>query len=156
MMHKKLSHRKATLDDLNAIVELLLDDELGLTREKSSEVLDKAYINAFHLIDADPHQYLMLVEYENNVVGTCHLTMIPSLTFVGSMRMEIEAVRIAKQYRGQACGAWMINTAIAYGRSRGAKIVQLTSNKKRTRAISFYENLGLQATHQGLKMYLNE
>lgn len=155
-MHETLSYRRAVLEDLNKIVDMLIDDELGLTREKSSEVIDQAYLDAFHQIDTDPHQYLMLVECEGEAVGTCHLTFIPSLSFTGSMRMEIEAVRIARTYRGQAVGAWMIEQAVAYGRSKNAKIIQLTSNKQRTRAIAFYESVGFKPTHEGMKMYLDD
>jgi ribosomal protein S18 acetylase RimI-like enzyme len=60
--------------------------------------------------------------------------MIPSLTFQGSMRLQIEAVRVKKQFRGQDIGKWMIAQAINYGKARGAKMIQLTTNKKRSDA----------------------
>ena len=41
----------------------------------------------------------MLVEIESKVVAMCQLTTIPYLIFGGSLRMQIETVRVAKQYR---------------------------------------------------------
>jgi len=42
-MSQQLKHRKATIDDLNKIVELLLEDELGQTREHLDIELDQHY-----------------------------------------------------------------------------------------------------------------
>ena len=108
------------------IIALLFEDELGQLRESRSDKLKKCYIDAFYKIEADQNQYLMVVEIDNEIVGTLHLTIIPSLTFQGSTRMQIEAVRIAEKYRGQKIGGWMINEAIIYGKSRDATIIQLT------------------------------
>ena len=149
-----LTHRKATINDLRAIVRLLLEDELGRTRERLEQEIDQRYINAFHRIDADPNQYVMVVELNSEIVGTCHLTLIPSLTFIGSTRLQIEAVRMSEKYRGRRVGEWMINAAIEHAKSHGALIIQLTTNKKRARAKKFYKNLGFEPTHEGMKLYL--
>ena len=98
----------------------------------------------------------MVVNIDEVIVATCHLSIIHSLTFKGSTRMQLEAVRVAKKYRNQKIGEWLINSAIRYGQSRGASIIQLTTNKKRLRAKKFYENLGFKGSHEGMKMYLRE
>jgi ribosomal protein S18 acetylase RimI-like enzyme len=149
-----LIQRKAKIDDLKDIVSLLVQDELGENREQQLDELDQLYIDAFRKINTDPNQYLMVVELEDKIVGTCHFTIIPSLTFIGSTRMQIEAVRIHANFRGQQIGEWMINEAIDYGKNQGAKIIQLTTNKQRKDALRFYENLGFKATHEGMKLYL--
>jgi len=155
-MNKNLSHRRATINDVGIIVNLLLEDELGKTRESTNATLDQRYIDAFHKIDIDQNQYLMLVEKENMIVGTCHLTIMPSLTFSGKTRMQIEAVRILEKYRGHKIGEWMMQAAISYGKAKGVSIVQLTTNKKRIKARKFYESLGFEASHEGMKLYLSE
>ncbi len=155
-MKAKLKHRKAKQSDLKTIISLLLQDELGKIREESSDEGNSRYLEAFEKINADPNQYLMIVELAEEIVGTCHLTIMPSLTFVGSARMQIEAVRVGEQYRGQKIGEWMIQQAISYGKLRGASIFQLTSNKSRGQAIKFYEKLGFESTHEGMKLYIEE
>jgi N-acetylglutamate synthase-like GNAT family acetyltransferase len=150
-MTNNLTYRKASSLDLRHIVELLIEDELGQGREHLGDELDHRYIKAFEFIDADPNQYLMVVEMDGKIVGTCHLTIMPSMTFTGSTRMQIEAVRISSAMRGQKIGQWMIERAFEYAKERDASIIQLTTNKKRPRAKSFYEGLGFEATHEGMK-----
>ncbi len=166
MSQDTFTHRKAMLGDLETIIHLLTDDKLGKTRETITKQLDKRYIEAFHKITADPNQYLMVVEQNNKVrpiskqvrliVGTCHLTIMPSLTFTGSTRMQIEAVRINSKFRNLDIGTWMINAAIEYSKKHGVSIIQLTTNKKRLAAKQFYENLGFETTHEGMKLYLKK
>lgn len=153
-MTTQLTHRKATIHDLRAIIHLLLDDTLGKTREQLGNTIDKRYIEAFHRIEADPNQYLMVVTLDNEIVGTCHLTIMPSLTFTGSTRMQIEAVRVSPAHRGQKIGEWMMNAAIDFAKSNHISMIQLTTNKQRPRAKKFYERLGFEATHEGMKLYL--
>lgn len=153
-MIQSLTYRRAVINDLEQIVNLLLEDELSQTRESKSVELNQNYVDAFHRIDADPNQYLMVVEGDGKIVATCHLTIMPSLTFTGSTRMQIEAVRVAEKYRGQKIGEWMMDAAITYAKSFGATILQLTTNKKRPRAKNFYEKIGFEASHEGMKLYL--
>jgi len=153
-MNQQLTYRKANINDLKVIVLLLLEDELGQNREHLAYELDHCYLDAFYKIDIDSNQYLMVVELNSKIVGTCHLTIIPSLTFLGSTRMLIEAVRVSENYRGQKIGQWMIKSSINYGKSKGASIIQLTTNKKRIDAKRFYEHLGFEATHEEMKLYL--
>ncbi len=151
-----LTHRKAKIADLPHLVDLLLEDELGASRESRSAELDENYIKAFHKIDSDPNQYLMVVENGDEIIGTCHLTIMPSLTFIGSTRMQIEAVRVAGKYRGQKIGSWMFDQAISYVKKHDVSIIQLTTNKKRPKAKHFYEKLGFEASHEGMKLYLRK
>lgn len=155
-MDLKLRTRSATIDDLGAIVNLLIEDELGSSREKTSDKLDQRYIDAFTLINSDPNQYLMVVEESSKIVATCHLTIMPSLTFTGQTRMQIEAVRVSEKLRGHKIGEWMVAQAIEYAKLRNASIVQLTTNIKRPRAKTFYERLGFESTHIGMKLYLGD
>ena len=148
-----LSHRKATIHDLHTIISLLIEDDLGKTREQLGDVIDPRYIDAFHRIDADPNQYLMVVTTGDEIVGTCHLTIMPSLTFTGSTRMQIEAVRISANHRGQKIGEWMMKAAFDFAKTNHVAIIQLTTNKHRPRAKQFYEHFGFESTHEGMKLH---
>ena len=151
----KLSYRKAELKDLRKIIELYAEqDELSQARENLSPDLDQAYLKAFERINQDPNQYLMLVENSSEIIGTCQLTLMPSLTLKGALRLNIEGVRVAEKYRGQKIGEWMMGQAIQYGKNHGASLIQLTTNKKRLRAAKFYERLGFTASHEGMKLEL--
>ena len=84
------------------------------------------------------------------------LLLLPSLTFISSTRMQIEAVRVSVKHRGQKIGSWMFGQAIGYAKDMGVSIIGLTTNKKRARAKHFYKKLGFEASHEGMKLYLRK
>ena len=151
---QQLTFRRAEHRDLLAIVKLLTEDELGKTRESLSEVPESCYEEAFQKIAADPNHYLMVVELDAVIIGTSHLTLLPSLTFRGSTRLQVEAVRVAEAFRGRGIGEWMFQKIFEYANQQKVSIIQLTTNKARARAKKFYELLGFSATHEGMKIIL--
>lgn len=148
----KLVFRRAKAEDLPAIVQLLLDDVLGQTREDSSRPVGAGYTAAFAAIDADPHQLLVVAAEGKEVVGTLQLSFIPGLARKGAWRGQIEAVRVASSRRGRGIGKEMVEWAVAQCRRRGCSHVQLTTDKRRTDAHRFYDGLGLVASHLGYKL----
>ncbi|TRL40487.1 GNAT family N-acetyltransferase [Rhizobium straminoryzae] len=147
--------RKAAHRDLGAIVAMLADDALGLSREVVSDPVDSRYEAAFAAIDADPNQLLaVVVRADGAVIGCLQVSFIPGLSRLGLWRGQIESVRIASGERGGGLGRLMIGWAIEECRKRGCGLVQLTSDKRREEALRFYESLGFEATHEGFKMNL--
>ena len=146
--------RKAKAEDLPAIVEMLADDELGSLREQFQTPLPQSYLDAFINIDKDANQELVVAENgEGEVIGTLQLSFIQYLTYRGGIRAQIEAVRVRKDQRGSGTGQKMFEWAIARARERKAHVLQLTTDKKRPDAIRFYEALGFQPTHEGMKLH---
>lgn len=151
----ELNFRKATKSDVIFIVEMLADDPLGQKREAYATPLQKKYYTAFENISKDTNQELMVVENEAmDIIGTLQLTFIPYLTYQGGVRAQIEAVRIHKDYRGKGLGEQFFIWAINRAKTKGAHVLQLTSDKKRPSAIRFYEKLGFKASHEGMKLHL--
>ncbi len=149
-----MNFRRATEQDLPAIVEMLADDELGSQREHFQTPLLSEYIKAFKTIDADEHQELIIVENEDlEIIGTLQLSFIQYLTYQGGIRAQIEAVRIRKDKRGLGIGKTMFEWAIQRAKERQAHILQLTTDKKRPDALQFYKDLGFVPSHEGMKMY---
>ena len=148
--------RKATENDVSVIVEMIADDELGKTRENFQIPLPKAYTDAFRKINADENQELIVAENENaQIIGTLQLSFIQYLTYRGGVRAQIEAVRIIKDQRGAGLGKKMFEWAINRAKEKKAHVIQLTTDKKRPKAIKFYEDLGFKATHEGMKMHFD-
>jgi GNAT superfamily N-acetyltransferase len=143
--------RRATHEDLPALVALLAADPLGRSREADGEDL-APYRRAFEAIDADPAHLLVVATDAGRVVGTMQLTFLPGLARRGALRAQIEAVRVHEDHRGQGLGAGMFAWAIEEARRRGCALVQLTTDKSRTDAHRFYERLGFVASHEGLKL----
>lgn len=148
----KLIFRQVKEGDLAAIVVMLASDVLGSTRENPNDL--QKYRIAFQEISADKNNFLAVVEFENRLIGTCHLTIMPSLPLQGSKRMNIESVRVVDEFSNCGIGSWMMQKAIEFAKKHEVKIVQLTSNKSRIRAHKFYEKLGFEKSHEGMKLKL--
>jgi GNAT superfamily N-acetyltransferase len=144
--------RRAAEADIPELVALLADDHLGATRESPDDLTP--YRRAFVEIDRDPNVYLAVMERGGRIIGTMQLTFLHGLSFRGGARLQIEAVRIASDLRGQSLGSQLIQWAIDEARRRGCILVQLTSNAARPDAHRFYERLGFHHTHAGFKLML--
>ncbi|MEV0275119.1 GNAT family N-acetyltransferase [Streptomyces sp. NPDC050610] len=144
--------RRATADDIPAIVALLADDELGALRETPDDLTP--YRTAFARLASDPHQYVAVAVREGQIIGTLQLTIIPGLSRQGATRSIIESVRIHADARGSGLGTELIEWAIATSRTEGCQLVQLTSDAVRVDAHRFYERLGFEASHLGFKYQL--
>jgi ribosomal protein S18 acetylase RimI-like enzyme len=144
--------RRAAQADVPAIVALLAADQIGATRDGGADL--EPYVRAFAAIDADPAQLLVVVtEPEGGeVVATLQLTVIPALARRGSLRGQIEAVRVHEDLRGHGLGEALMTWAIDEARRRGCTLIQLTSDKRREAARRFYERLGFTASHEGFKL----
>ena len=146
--------RSARSNDLAAIVALLADDELGATREDASTPLDPRYTAAFAAVTADPNQLLLVADRGGGVVGCLQITFIPGLTRTGMWRGQIEGVRIAREKRAIGIGREMFGWAIERCRERDCGLVQLTTDKTRPDAHTFYAALGFGASHEGMRLNL--
>lgn len=153
-MSEGLTFRPATHDDLPPLVGMLAADPLGAQREESTSPLPRSYHDALAAIDADPNNELIVAETDGRVVGMLQLTFIPSLTYRGGWRCQIEGVRVHGDLRGRGHGSTMFQWAIARARERRCRLVQLTTDKSRPAALRFYESLGFVASHDGLKLHL--
>ncbi|WP_210603272.1 GNAT family N-acetyltransferase [Brevibacterium oceani] len=179
---RRFTIRRAVGSDLPALVALLRDDVLGAAREGSADagntagdpsaasVADDstAYAEAFALIADDPNQLLVSVvegsaadehttdapDADGRIVGTLQLSLVPSLSRRGTVRLQIEAVRIGAAAQGNGLGTAVFEWAHDCGRRFGAGLAQLTTDKSRADAQRFYARLGYVASHEGLKLRL--
>ena len=141
-------------EDLRAVLELLNDGKVGNILERIEDPLSKVYTDAFATVDADPNQLLLVGEVDGRIVASLQLTFIPGIASQGAWRAQVEAVRVAGEWRGQKIGEAMMRHVIALARERGCDRVQLTTNKERDDAQRFYRRLGFVASHEGMKLWL--
>jgi len=151
-MPTPLTFREATHADLPAIAALLADDVLGTERDGNRHM--DAYAHALSAIQAQRGNAILLAMLDADVVGLLQLTFIPGLSRGGMLRAQIEGVRVGSAHRGQRIGEAMFAHAIQRARDAGCGLVQLTTDKRRPDAHRFYERLGFEASHEGLKLTL--
>ncbi|MCA1060140.1 GNAT family N-acetyltransferase [Rossellomorea aquimaris] len=153
-MERELRFREATEKDVDCIVAMLADDVLGTKRERYEHPLPQSYLQAFKAINSDPNNELVVACDGKEVVGVQQITFTPYLTHKGGWRATIEGVRTSASVRGEGVGTKLIQWAIRRAEARGCHLIQLTTDKQRPDALRFYERLGFQATHEGLKLKL--
>jgi len=154
MTPEDVTFRLATRSDLPSIVRMLADDELGSQRERLENPLPESYYSAFDQINNDPNHELVVAERNGEVIGTLHLMFLPSVSFQGGLRAQVESVRVDKRFQSQGIGSEMMKWAMERARQRGAQAVQLTTHKSRLDAHRFYERLGFKGSHLGMKLSL--
>ncbi|MDQ8726829.1 GNAT family N-acetyltransferase [Bradyrhizobium sp. LHD-71] len=144
--------REARREDVREIVEMLLDDDLGKTREDLSDL--SPYLKGFDAVAADPLNTQYVWEEDGELLGCLQLTIIPGIGQRGLWRAQIEGVRVKGLRRGTGVGHKMMAAVVAIARERGCGQMQLTTNKVRTDAQRFYEALGFEKSHEGMKLKL--
>jgi GNAT superfamily N-acetyltransferase len=154
MTPRDVLFRLATRAVLPTIVRMLADDDLGSQREKIEDPLAESYYSAFEQIDNDPNHELIVAERNGEVIGTLHLMFLPSVSFQGGLRAQIESVRVDKRFQSQGIGSLMMKWSVERAKQRGAHVVQLTTHKTRQDAHRFYERLGFKGSHMGMKLSL--
>ena len=154
MTEKGNLFRLATHADLPSIVRMLADDELGSQRERYEDPLPELYYSAFEQIHNDPNHELIVAERNGEVIGTLHLMYLPSISYQGGLRAQIESVRVDKRFQSQGVGSEMMKWTLDRAKQRGAHLAQLTTHRTREDAHRFYERLGFTGTHLGMKLSL--
>jgi ribosomal protein S18 acetylase RimI-like enzyme len=144
--------REARRDEVRQIVEMLIDDPLGKSREDPSDLTP--YLKGFDAISADPLNTQYVWEEDGELLGCLQLTFIPGIPQFGMWRAQVEGVRVKGTQRGSGVGRKMIQAVMEVARERGCAQLQLTTNKVRKDAQRFYESLGFEKSHEGMKVKL--
>jgi N-acetylglutamate synthase-like GNAT family acetyltransferase len=145
--------RQAKKEDLPSIIQMLSEDAYSDIKEDLDNL--KTYQKFFEVIEQDPNAEMWVIEKDLQIIGCAQVNYLTYLLYQGSKRAQIEAVRIHKDFRSKGLGALLINHIIKLAKEQGCSIVQLTTNKQRSRAIKFYEKLGFKPSHEGMKYKLN-
>lgn len=155
-MTEAITIRDARRDDLETLVALIHGGivEGSVSDEDPGPPLPAGYVAAFEAIQAHPSCRLFAVEMDGRVVATFSLAILPNFAHQGHPVAQIESVHVAADMRSHGIGEQMVRWAIDEARAAGCARLQLTSNKKRTRAHDFYRRLGFVASHEGMKLAL--
>jgi len=150
----ELAFRTATVADLPAMLRLLADDDIAQARGGYGAEVTPAAAAAFRDIERDPSNELWIGESDGELVAMLQLTLIPGLSRGGMRRALVEAVRVRADRRSQGVGAALMRHVEERARAAGCGLIQLTTDRQRLAAHRFYERLGYQASHIGMKKKL--
>lgn len=149
-----VTFRQATAADLPAMLRLLVDDELAQARGGYGAEVTPAVAAAFDDVARDPNNELWVGERAGEVVAMLQLTLIPGLSRGGMKRALVEAVRVRADLRSRGVGEALMAHAERRARAAGCGLIQLTTDRKRLAAHRFYERIGYEPSHLGMKKKL--
>ncbi|MCZ8373759.1 MAG: GNAT family N-acetyltransferase [Beijerinckiaceae bacterium] len=139
----------AAAADLQALVQILAEDEVGGKGDAWTDDCAPRYRAAFEAILANPDHRVIVARHEGRVLGFVHLYFLHGLPAHGRLKVVLNSVFVAAAARGMGVGARLVAAAEAIARQGGATEVTLTSSKKRVDAHRFYRNLGYEQRHEG-------
>jgi N-acetylglutamate synthase and related acetyltransferases len=130
--------RQAGEPDLPKLIELLqeMDAEDRLETEEYRAIWNK--INQY------PYYKTFVIEEQDMIIGTCSLIIIDNLGHRGAKLAIAENMIIRQECRGKGIGRQMMQYVIARTQEEECYKLMLSSNKKRTLAHRFYEQLGFE------------
>jgi GNAT superfamily N-acetyltransferase len=79
---------------------------------------------------------------------------LPSLSYQGGWRAELDSVRVHRDYRRLGIGRQLILWAIERAKDHGCVSMYFLTDKSRVDAHRFYSRLGFMASHEGMKLPL--
>jgi GNAT superfamily N-acetyltransferase len=144
--------RRARKDDLPRLQQLY--DQLHLKNYLSLRVPRARLAAAFDRLARERDHTILVAEVAGEVVGTCHVIVVPHLGHALKPFAIVENVVVDAEARSSGIGQHMIAAATDLARRRGCYKLALTSNIARPRAHKFYQRLGWTRTHFGYSLGL--
>lgn len=128
--------REATENDLAQLLMLYthLHDETPLSADTDTQRLWQSILN-------NPSLHYFVAEWDEQIVSTCNLTIIPNLTRGARPYGLIENVVTHQHHRGRGIGTAVLKQALAFAWEQGCyKVMLLTGRGEQTER--FYEKAG--------------
>jgi GNAT superfamily N-acetyltransferase len=138
----------ATLDDLPVMIAILREGQV-VPKDEWSDERAPGYRAAFAEMAADPRYELLVARQGGTVLGMLQINYSRALPDHGALKAILESVFVAAAARGKGIGRLMVAEVERRARARGARRVQLVSNKVRLDAHRFYRTLGYTQGHEG-------
>lgn len=144
--------RRAGAGDVETIVGLL--DAMAISRGRADGDQER-FLQAYRRISSNPEELLLVaVDEQGEILATLQYTLLPGLSYGALLRAQLEGFAVREDQRGNGLGAAIIGWVKERASADGVGVLQLTSNLARDRAIGFYERLGFEHSHAGLKLML--
>jgi len=140
---KPIGIRAATLDDADAIFELVTQLEKGDAPERAAFAV--AY--ASNIRNSDDHLLLVATDHDGGVTGYA-LTTLARLFHTNGVAAHLQELVVHEAIRGQRVGTALVDAVERECQARGVR--QLTVASRRGAAF-FYEGLDYRSTADYLK-----
>lgn len=140
--------RAIRTDDFDAVNKLLL----VLNQSDKNENVNQRKAIFQNIIDDPSNQLFVGIEKED-IVTTCYLNIVPTITWGPAPYALIENVVTAESHRRKGFGRQCLQYTIDYAFSNGCFKVMLLSSERNERTRAFYNSVGLIQSKDGYAVY---
>lgn len=151
----ELKIRQATLDDLSTLLEIeqkVIEAERPFNSSLKTEKISYYDIEA---LVADENSHLVVAEVDNNIIATGYAQIRQSLI---SRKHDIHGylgfMFVSPDFRGKGINNAVIESLIAWGKSRGAGAFYLDVYSTNSPAIKSYEKAGFEPCLLEMKLVI--
>ena len=145
--------RPAVVADVPALLDLYQQLSGGLAPEPPLTVAEADA--KFAGIAADPDRTLLVATVDGVIAGTVDLLIVrPSLTHGGRPWAAVENVVVDDRHHRRGVGRALMEEAARRAREADCHRLQLLSSQRRTEAHAFYRAIGMDASPQGFRLFL--
>ena len=131
--------RKAVPEDMDIVYKLISElEECEFPESEFKQIYDEILNSRQHCV--------FLYEKNSKGMGLLHLRLENQLHHCGRTAEIIELI-IEESHRSEGIGRSLINAAFKYAVKQNCKIIEVTSNRKRTAAHRFYQKNDMELTH---------
>ena len=106
--------RKYKSSDFDQLIKLLLEDDLGKSRESLNESSFENYQKAITDITSNENFniFVMVQDISFEIIGCFQIMILPHVSLQGTKRSQVESVRIRKDLRGRGLGTSLMEYAM--------------------------------------------
>lgn len=100
--------------------------------------------NTYTKILESPHLHLLVMEYQDSLIATTYLNIIPNITRSASPYAVIENVVTSADFRGQGVGRRLMQQTLAVAWQQGCYKAMLQTGSKTSATHAFYRACGFR------------
>lgn len=136
---------KCKIEDAEGLCELIRN-ELGYTDVTADDVRGSIE----KMLDSDDY-FTIVVEENGDVCG--YISAVREISLETGEYYRVIGLAVKSEYQGQGLGTALLTLAESNAKIKGARLITLSSQFKRTEAHEFYEKLGYIKTSYAFKKY---
>lgn len=144
-MSETMFHR-CRPEDAEGLCELIRN-ELGYTEVTKDEVR-----GSLEKMLASDDYFTIVVENDGEICG--YVSAVREIALEIGEYYRVIGLAVKSEYQGQRLGTALLTLAESNAKVKGARLITLSSQFKRTEAHEFYEKLGYTKTSYAFKKYL--
>lgn len=137
---------KCRTEDAEGLCELIRN-ELGYTDVTADDVRGSIE----KMLDSDDY-FTIVVEENGDICG--YISAVREVSLEAGEYYRVIGLAVKSDYQGQGLGTALLTLAESNAKIKGARLITLSSQFKRTEAHEFYEKLGYTKTSYAFKKYI--